>query len=58
MKVVNWVSKSSTVETNCKIGKSAVKAVDIELVEKFGHVLLFCKERQFELDCAVATFAW
>jgi hypothetical protein len=55
MKFVKEESNSSTVETNCRNGKSVVKSVDMEAVEKLGHVLLFVRGMQVAFELCAET---
>jgi hypothetical protein len=57
MKVINWVSNSCTVETNCRNGKSEVRLVDTDAVEKLEHVVLPRSGRQVKFDCVETIFA-
>jgi hypothetical protein len=56
MYVVNWASNCSTVEIYSRNGKSAVRLVDTDALEKSGHVLLFFSDIQVEFVCAETKF--
>jgi hypothetical protein len=55
MKVLKRESNSETVETNWRKGKSFVKEVDIEAVEKAGQLLLCVRGMQVVFVCAATT---
>jgi hypothetical protein len=58
MNVVNWVSNSSAVEMNSRKGKSVLRVVDTDALEKFGHARLLCSDIQVAFVCPETTFVF